>query len=555
MQNNSHQLSYIVFSTMVSNALQKIWVEMQQEKIYSCMQQHWLSLLLFLLFILIVAIDKPRIIKIINLIRGNNNKSINLPPSPFKLPFIGNFHQLGSSPHRSLRALSLNHGPLMLLHLGQVPTLVVSSPDAAREVLKTHDHIFSSRPNSKIGNKFTYGKSLAFAPYGEYWRQIRKIYVLRLLNSITVRSFRAMREEETACLIETIERSSSSSVDNLVDLTEILFMYVNGIVCRATIGRKFSDEREFKRLRKMLDDMSHLSTISDVGNWIPWLSWVNYINGVNAMVEKKFEEGNEFLESIVEEHMEKKKKKKYDGETNGDEAENFVDVLLGLDYTDKHHIQLGRDHVKALILDMFAGGTETTHTVLTWAMAELVRQPNIMNRAQEEVRAISKGKQIVTEDDIEKMPYLHAVIKETLRLRPSGPLMVPHESTEHVKIHGYDIPAKTTVIVNMWAICRDPTAWVEPEKFDPDRFMDSKVDFKGQDFEYIPFGAGRRGCPGIAFAIASLELGLANLLNRFDWAMPFGMDPGELDMGETSGLTVHKKENLVLAAVPRQFDN
>ncbi|KAK9113594.1 hypothetical protein Syun_020391 [Stephania yunnanensis] len=352
----------------------------------------------------------------------------------------------------------------MLLHLGQVPTLVVSSPDTAREVLKTHDHIFSSRPNSKIGNKFTYGKSLAFAPYGEYWRQIRKIYVLRLLNSITVRSFRAMREEETACLIETIERSSSSSVDNLVDLTEILFMYVNGIVCRATIGRKFSDERELKRLRKMLDDMSHLSNISD---------------------------------------------------------------------------------------DMFVAGTVTTHTVLTWAMAELIRQPNIMNRAQEEVRAISKGKQMVTEDDTEKMPYLQAVIKETLRLRPSGPLMVPHESTGQVKIHGYDIPAKTTVIVNMWAICRDPTAWVEPEKFDPDRFMDSKVDFKGQDFEYIPFGAGRRGCPGVAFAIASLELGLANLLNRFDWAMPFGMDPGELDMGETSGLTVHKKENLVLAAVPR----
>ncbi|KAK9104312.1 hypothetical protein Scep_021156 [Stephania cephalantha] len=297
---------------MVSNALQKIWLEMQQEKINSSMQQHLLSLLLFLLFLLIVVINKPRIIKIINLIRNNNNKSINLPPSPFKLPFIGNLHQLGSSPHRSLRALSRNHGPLMLLHLGQVPTLVVSSPDTAREVLKTHDHIFSSRPNLKIGNKFTYGKSLAFVPHGEYWRQIRKIYVLRLLNSIRVRSFRATREEETACLIETIERSSSSSVDNLVDLTEILFMYVNGIVCRATIGRKFSDKRELKRLRKMLDDMSHLSTIFDVGNWIPSLSWVNYFNGVNAMVEKKYEEGNEFLESIVEEHMEKKKKKKYD---------------------------------------------------------------------------------------------------------------------------------------------------------------------------------------------------------------------------------------------------
>ncbi|KAK9090288.1 hypothetical protein Sjap_023465 [Stephania japonica] len=529
---------------MVSNALQQIWLKMQQNKINSSLQLPLLSLLLFFLFLLVVATIKRR---------NDKNKFVNLPPSPFKLPFIGNLHQLGSSPHRSLRALSQKHGPLMLLHLGQVPTLVISSPDTAREVLKTHDQIFSSRPNLKISNKLTYGKSLAFVPYGEYWRQIRKIYVLQLLNSIRVRSFCAMREEETACLIKTIEQTSSSSADNLVDLSEILFMYAIGIVSRATIGRKFSDKRELKRLRKMLDDMSHLSTISDVGNWIPWLAWVNYFNGVNAMVEKKCEEGNDFLESIVEEHMEKKENKS-GGETNGEVA-NFVDVLLGLDHNDTHHIHLSRDHIKALILDMFAAGTETTHTVLTWAMAELIRQPKLMNRVQEEVRAISKGKQMVTEDDTEKMPYLKAVIKETLRLRPSGPLMVPHESTEHVKIHCYDIPAKTTVIVNMWAICRDPTAWVEPEKFDPDRFLDSKVDFKGQDFEYIPFGAGRRGCPGVAFAIASLEVGLANLLNRFDWAMPFGMDPEELDMSETSGLTVHKKENLVLAAVPRQFDN
>lgn len=199
---------------------------------------------------------------------------------------------------------------------------------------------------------------------------------------------------------------------------------------------------------------------------------------------------------------------------------------------------------------MFAGGTDTTYTVLEWAMTELLRHPTVMKILQEEVRGITSGQADVSEDDLEKMKYLKAVIKETLRLHPPIPLLVPRESTQDVKINGYDIAAGTRVITNAWAIHRDPATWEEPEKFHPERFLNSSIDFKGQDFELIPFGSGRRGCPGILFAIANNELVLANLVSKFNWALPGGEKGENLDMRQRTGLTIHRKVPLLAVATP-----
>lgn len=200
---------------------------------------------------------------------------------------------------------------------------------------------------------------------------------------------------------------------------------------------------------------------------------------------------------------------------------------------------------------MFAAGTDTTYTSLEWIIAELVKNPKVLKKVQEEARGIAVGKSMITEDKLHQMKYLTAVIKEALRLHPPAPLLMPRESTKSTKIYGYDIPAKTRVIVNAWAIGRDPNSWEEAEKFQPERFMDggnkSHVDFRGHHFELIPFGAGRRICPGINFAISNAECTIANLVHRFEWKMPDGVD---IDMDEGHGLTVVKKTPLLLVSTP-----
>jgi cytochrome P450 len=198
---------------------------------------------------------------------------------------------------------------------------------------------------------------------------------------------------------------------------------------------------------------------------------------------------------------------------------------------------------------MFSAGTDTISTLLEWAMTELLRHPNIMKKLQEEVKSVVGDRTNITEDDLGNMKYLQAVIKETLRLHPPIPLLVPRENRQDIKLKGYHIKAGTRVIINAWAIARDPTYWNQPEEFKPERFLNNSIDIKGNDFELIPFGAGRRGCPGIVYAMAANELVLANLVHQFKWELPDGVAGLEtLDMSETFGLTMHRKTPLVAVA-------
>jgi len=199
---------------------------------------------------------------------------------------------------------------------------------------------------------------------------------------------------------------------------------------------------------------------------------------------------------------------------------------------------------------MFSAGTETTSTLLEWAMSELLRHPRVLKKLQEEVRKINQGKTSVDECDLEKMEYLKAVIKETLRLHPPVPLLVFRESGGDAKINGYDIAASTQVIINAWAIQRDPSFWEEPNEFYPERFLTSSVDFKGQHFQLIPFGSGRRSCPGILFSTIGVELALANLIFVFDWALPDGARGETLDMSEGYGISVGRRNPLMAVATP-----
>ncbi|CAA2982703.1 cytochrome P450 71A6-like [Olea europaea subsp. europaea] len=473
-----------------------------------------------------------------------------LPPSPAKLPVIGNLLQLGLHPHRSLKGLSERYGPLMMLHLGSVPALIVSSADAVREIVKNQDLIFSSRPKLSVMHRIVYGsKDIAFARYGDHWRQVRSIGVLQLLSNKRVQSYRHIREEETSLMIEKIRNSPSSSMSE-VNLSNLLVSLTNSIISRVVLGRKYDGGEESENFELMLKEIGELLVTFNPGDYVPWLNWINRVSGFDARLEKVAKSFDEFLTRVVEEHR-SRKQGKTDRDGSSDEVD-FVDILLEIQRENSSSYPIETDTIKALIFDMFGAGTDTTFTALEWTMAELLRHPKIMEKLQNEVRLVAGSKLDITEEDLEKnkMPYLKAVIKESLRLHPPFPLLLPRELTQDTTLMGYEVAAGTRVMINAWAIGRDPILWKNPEEFHPERFLDSGIDFKGFDFEFIPFGVGRRGCPGITFAIGVDELALAKLMHKFNFATQ-----KDLDMTEAPGHSVHVKFPLLVNPIPHFASN
>ncbi|MFQ6669336.1 hypothetical protein Gotur_034635 [Gossypium turneri] len=479
-------------------------------------------------------------------IRTTNKRNLLLPPSPPKLPIIGNLHNIGRYPHCSLKSLAQRFGPLMSLRFGNVPILVVSSADAASEIKKTHDLTFVNRPKRSLFQKLLYDyKDVASAPYGEYWRQMKSICVLNLLSNRRVQSYRGVREEETALAVEKIEKSSS--LCSPVNLSELFSATTNNVICRIALGRKYSEDTN--KFGKLLNEFTELLGTPDVGDYLPWLAWLSHVNGLHGKAEKVAKELDEFLDGVLEEHMNRHDRHLNDhAGIQGEYEKDFVDILLEIQRENTVGFPLEKISIKALILDMFAAGTDTTYVVLEWAMTELLRHPKIMKKLQNEVRNVSAENSSISVDDLDNMRYVEAVIKETLRLHPPIPLLLPAISTKDVKLKGYDIIQGTQVIINAWAIGRDPASWENPEEFLPDRFLDNSIDFKGQHFELIPFGSGRRICPGILLAITINELLLANLVHKFDWSLPGGTKEKDLDMTETGGLTIRKKSPLIAVA-------
>ncbi|XP_057727875.1 cytochrome P450 71A1-like [Arachis stenosperma] len=501
-----------------------------------------------------ILVGTISILLVLNLIiTRKRNKSINLPPSPPKLPFIGNLHQLGTLTHRSFKELSNKHGPLMFLQLGQIPTLVISSAKVAKKIVKNQDIIFSNRPQTTAANIFFYGcKDLGFIPYGEEWRQKRKVCVLELLSLKRVKSFLPIREQEVVELVDTISKACSrdeSPSSFVINLSELMIATSNNIVSRCVLGQKYdtpdgSGHGSFGELgRKVMGQLTQFC----VGDFFPTLGWIDVVRGLISEFNATFVELDSFLNGVIEEH---KKNKKNDGE---DDNKDFVDILLHLQEKDLLEFELTLEDLKAMLMDMFVGGSDTTSTNLEWIFTELLRNPNTMKKVQEEIRRIVGNKSKVDENDINQMNYLKCVIKEGLRLHPPVPILVPRQTTSNAKVKGYDIPSKTTVYYNVWAIHRDPQLWENPEEFIPERFENIQNDYKGQDFQLLPFGTGRRVCPGISFGISSTEIILANLLYWFDWKLPTN-ENGELmqdiDMSEMSGITVSKKVPLHLHPIP-----
>uniref|UniRef100_A0A0D9WFL6 Cytochrome P450 n=1 Tax=Leersia perrieri TaxID=77586 RepID=A0A0D9WFL6_9ORYZ len=523
--------------------------------------------------LLILLLVLPLLLYLLRLYGKNSHGGrAPLPPSPRgALPLLGHLHLLGALPHRTLRSLAVARGaPVMRLQLGRVPAVVLSSAAAAEEAMRARDLDLVGRPRSSMAERLMYsGRDVVFSPYGEYWRQARRVCAVHLLGARQVRSFRGVRAEEAAALIARVHATGAGSFD----LCGLLVGYANAIISRAAFGDESSrglSSYGGRELRELFADFAELLGTKPVRDLLPWFGWVDALRGLDRKVRRTFEVLDGVLDSVIDDHRRRRRREGGwqrglpmgdvdDGDDRGDHRD-FVDVLLDVNEMDNEGgFQLDTVQIKGIILDMFVAGTDATSALLEWAMAELVSHPCHMHRLQHELRAVvgMAGHVTEVEDHIrmDRLPYLKAVLKETLRLHSSLPLLVPRESLVDTEILGYHVAARTRLVINAWAIGRDPTVWGEnAEEFMPERFLGREdVDYKGQGFEMIPFGRGRRGCPGIGFAMATVEMALASLLYHFDWEVAVPNGKGNqvlLDMSEMSGITVGLKHGLPLIAKP-----
>ncbi|XP_002876956.2 cytochrome P450 71B4 [Arabidopsis lyrata subsp. lyrata] len=471
----------------------------------------------------------------------------NLPPGPAKLPIIGNLHQLQGLLHRCLHNLSKKHGPVMHLRLGFASMVVVSSGEAAEEALKTHDLECCSRPNTIAARVFSRdGKDIGFGVYGDEWRELRKLSVREFFSVKKVQSFRYIREEENDLMAKKLRELASKQ--SPVDLSKTLFGLTASIIFRTAFGQSFYENKHIdqERIKELMFESQSNMTFR-FSDFFPTagLKWfIGFVSGQHQRLYNVFTRVDTFFNHIVDDHHSKKPTQ---------DRPDMVDAILDMIDNQQQYasFKLTVDHLKGVLSNIYHAGIDTSAITMIWAMAELVRNPRVMKKVQEEIQTCIGIKQEgrIIEEDLDKLQYLKLVVKETLRLHPAAPLLLPRETMADIKIQGYDIPRKTLLFVNAWSIGRDPKYWRNPEEFNPERFIDCPVGYKGHSFELLPFGSGRRICPGIAMAIATIELGLLNLLYFFDWKMP--EEKKDMDMEEAGDVTVVKKVPLELLPIPR----
>ncbi|CAN1169648.1 Desmethyl-deoxy-podophyllotoxin synthase [Linum perenne] len=400
--------------------------------------------------------------------------------------------------HRRLADLAGRYGPLMHLKLGETSNVIVSSPELAKEFMKTHDLNFATRPYLPSADVVFYNaRDIAFGAYGEYWRQMRKICTLELLSGSRVKMLRPVREEE---IVKFSYNSIFCIYVQTVNLSQTLISLGYAIISRAAFGYRMKKLEE-EALLPVLTKIVVVIGGSTVGDFFPSNRLLRIVTGTERQLKRLHREVDIILEKIIDEHIEKRREKRD----------------LGFPFT--------KVEIKAVILDIFLAGSDTSSTLVEWVMSELMKNPLVMQKAQKEVRQLFDEQGKVDESRLDELHYLQLIIKETFRLHPIAPLFLPRECRETVVVNGYLIPEKT-------------------------RFVDSSLDYKGHDFQFLPFGSGRRVCPGIQFGIAVVELLLANLLYHFDWKLPGEMKPRDLDMDEVFGSTVGRKNDLILVPIP-----
>nr|GEY59443.1 cytochrome P450 CYP82D47-like [Tanacetum cinerariifolium] len=488
-------------------------------------------------------------------IRDRVRESNNLvPEAAGSWPLIGHLHLLAGSqvPHKVLGSLADKFGPIFTIKLGVHRVLVVSNSEVAKECLTTNDKVFASRPKAMATELMGYNYANFALSHGPYWREIRKIVVLELVSQHRLRMLARVRVSEVKKFIIDMYRTCNTNKGSpgkvKIDMKKWFGDLTVNIVERILFGDCFSSIEQNDQFKKDIRRFNELLGAFIPSDVIPGLRWLD-LGGYEKMMKKTAKDIDVVIDGWLEEH------KKIDSTQHIDGCKDqvFMATLLCLVKEKIKEDLYGFSIdaiVKATCLAIFSAATDTTTVTLTWALALLVNNPHVLTKAQEELENHVGKDRIVEESDLKNLVYLQAIIKETMRLYPPAPLSVPHESTEDCIISGYTVPKETRLLVNIWKIHHDPQIWTDPFEFQPERFLTSKkeIDVKGQHFELIPFGSGRRICLGISFALDALQLILATVIHGFEFQNP---SKDQIDMTESPGLTSIKATPLELLVAPR----
>eukprot|EP01018_Ginkgo_biloba_P040754 Gb_24787 [translate_table: standard] len=474
------------------------------------------------------------------------------PPGPRALPIIGHFHLLMKKDvpaHRILYPLSQVYGPIMHLNFGSRPVLVISSSQLAKECLSgANDISFASRPQLSAGKILGYDFSmLGWSPYGPYWRNVRKICTLELLSFRRIQMFAELRRAEIASCLRSLFEKWQSQQQGIINMKTVISDLILNVMMGMVINKRYFDTDAsgiiLAEAMHMIEESAILHGVFNVGDYIPYLNWLD-LQGYNRAMKQLQNRIDPFIQRILEKHRENHGEK--------EEMLDFIHVLIS--QAESNSCILDKDaFVKSTALSMIIVGTDTSAVTIEWALSLLLQHPDILKKAQEELDTKIGRNRLVEESDIPQLEYLQLIVKETLRLYPAGPLLVPHESKEDCHIGGYHVSVGTLLVVNAWAIHRDPVTWKKPLEFKPERFMEGKLEMEiegrgNNEFEMIPFGAGRRGCPGASLALCIVNIVLARLLQSFSWSLPLGK---VIDMREAAGLTIPKAVPLEALIKPR----
>ncbi|XP_058205367.1 xanthotoxin 5-hydroxylase CYP82C4-like [Rhododendron vialii] len=500
--------------------------------------------------------------------KSKASTGINAPEPKGAWPIIGHLHLLGGKTpvFRTLAAMADKHGPIFTIQIGMRRALVVSGKETIMECFTTNDCAFVSRPKSAAVKYMGYdGAISALGPHGPYWRELRKVMTLELLSNRRLELLKHMRASEVGLCINDLYslcvkqlNGVSEGGDNChkpgatkVDMTHWFRLVTMNLMLRAIAGRRYGlseDEKdgEARLFTRAMDQFMFLTGSFECSDVIPFIGWMD-LQGHLTLMKQNAKVMDCFMSRWLEEHVQSRK----NGQVK--QEQDFMDVLLSIFPEDgMEHGHTNKSIIKGTALSLILGGSDTTTAAMIWALSLLLNHNKYLKLVRQELDMHVGRERWVEESDIKDLIYLQAVVKETLRLYPPGPLSIPRESIEDCHVAGYFVPKGTRLIVNVWKLHRDPRVWTDPCEFRPERFLDSnaKAGERGREyeFEYLPFGSGRRSCPGARAAHLMMHLTLACLLQGFDIATPTNE---AVDMSEGLGLTLPKATPLEVVVSPR----
>ncbi|XP_047322882.1 cytochrome P450 81Q32-like [Impatiens glandulifera] len=475
------------------------------------------------------------------------HKILNLPPTPFPtLPFIGHLHLLSKPLHKTLAKISAIHGPITYLRFGSRPVLLISSPSAAKQCFTTNDVAFANRPKLMAGKILGYNyTSLAWAPYNENWRNLRRIATNEILSSHRLQMQSGVRIDEVRRLICRLDRGSR--LNETVNMKKMLFDLMLNVMTMMIAGKRYFGEEtaaveaEAERFREMVAETFRVSEASNLLDFLPGLRWIG-VRGMEKRLIELQERKEKWLKVMMIEEQRRSAGDKIGG--GGRKKKTMIQLLLSLKETEPEYYT---DHkIGSIIWVLLAAGTDTSAGTMEWALSLLLNNPKVLKKARDEIDEKIGFDRLLDESDLAQLPYLNCVITETMRIFPVGPLLIPHESSEDCSIGGYRVPRGTMLLVNLSAIQNDPGLWENPNEFRPERF--EGLDETRDEFKLFPFGMGRRRCPGEGLALRMIGLTIGSLIQCFDWER---VGNEMVDLTEGGGLTMHKASPLMVKCSSR----